>query len=72
MIQKNLANLLEYARVHLGLKNEDTVYELNRLAEKLQLDSVEDVAPDCEMVQSLDCPDCTYLCHWAVWTQPDH
>ena len=57
MIQKNLANLLEYAKVHLGLKNEDTVYELNRLAEKLQLDSVEDVAPDCEMVQSLDCPD---------------
>ncbi len=57
MIQKHLANLVEYAKLHLGLKNEDTVYELNRLAEKLQLDSVDEVTPDTQMIESLDCPD---------------
>lgn len=57
MIQKHLSNLLAYAKYHLGLKDEDTVYELNRLAEKLQLDSVEEIEADIERIQALDCPD---------------
>ena len=57
MVQKYLSNLLEYAKCHLGLSEVDTVYEANRLAEKLQLDSVELVEPDVEAIKSLDCPD---------------
>ena len=57
MIQKHLSNLLEYAKWHLGLKDVDTVYEANRLAEKLQLDSVDPVTPDTETIKNLDCPD---------------
>ena len=57
MIQKHLSNLLEYAKLHLGLSEVDTVYEANRLAEKLQLDSYDDLSPDTEMIKTLDCPD---------------
>ncbi|MBR2341353.1 MAG: galactose-1-phosphate uridylyltransferase [Clostridia bacterium] len=57
MIQKHLSNLLEYAKLHLGLRDVDTMYEANRLAEKLQLDSYDAVLPDTELIKALDCPD---------------
>ena len=57
MIQKHLSNLLEYARQHLGLKDEDVVYEANRLMEKLGLDSVDGVEADVDAIKTLDCPD---------------
>ncbi len=57
MIQKHVSNLLEYAKLHLGLSEVDTVYEANRLAEKLALTSYDAISPDTEWIKTLDCPD---------------
>ncbi len=57
MIQQYLSNLLSYAKAHLGMSEEDEIYNANRLAEKLALNEVVPQETDEKAIADLDCPD---------------
>lgn len=52
-----ISDLLTYARIHLGMKSEDSVYFSNLMAEKLRLDSFEIHSSDEAAISALKCPD---------------
>lgn len=57
MIDLSVSELLVYAKLHLGMREEDTVYLTNVLMQKLKLDDFSLCAVDERRVASLDCPD---------------
>ena len=52
-----ISDLLAYAKAHLGMKEEDSVYLVNRLLEKVGADGFERVPADEKTISSLPCPD---------------
>lgn len=57
MTDQMISDLLAYARLHLGLKDGDTVYEANRIIEKLGLSSFELCAADENRISAMKSPD---------------
>jgi len=57
MINQAISNLLTYAKIHLGLKEEDFVYFSNRIVRVLHLDSFEFCETDEAAIAALSCPD---------------
>ena len=56
-MNKALSDLLAYAKIHLGMKEEDGVYLSNCLIERLGLDSFEPCPADEAEIAALPCPD---------------
>ena len=57
MIYQAISDLLQYAKSHLGLRKEDTVYASNVLMEKLHLSDIKPCWTNEKRIAELDCPD---------------
>ena len=57
MIYQAISDLLEYAKLHLGLREEDTVYASNVLMEKLRLNDIKPCWTNTKRIAALECPD---------------
>ena len=57
MINEYISDLLTYAKIHLGMKEEDGVYLSNRILEKLGVPEFEPCKTDEKRIAALKCPD---------------
>lgn len=56
-MNRNISDLLAYAKLHLGMNEADGVYLANRILEKLGVDSFEPCAADEGTIAAMECPD---------------
>ena len=56
-MNREISDLLAYAKLHLGMKEADCVYLVNRLLGKLGLDAFERLPADEKAIAALACPD---------------